>query len=207
MSTEPCQNFCCSAFIQYLDAPLTKTDILETEIHPLFAPKHFDKAIDYSLIELPLRLVSQWLKLDPVVRLIVVMAEGELKRDGAWKGSKPFPVDFKTLDGFAMRGVWPNVGRYATPEQDTVGPEMRQRAAELLLGVVGLIRFRIDEISGHEGKCIPSERPLVHPNFPRGSKSIVFVGKDNYRLIESFTPASERVNGVKQANDVPDRNQ
>lgn len=187
MATDSCHSFCCSPFVTYSDPPLTKTPDLQNEIHPLFARERFtDQSIDYSLIELPLRLISQWLTLDAVVRLIVVMADGELKVDVPWK--QPMLTDFEKLDELRLRGEWPNVGRHAKTDQKEVGPKMRERARELLLQAVGLVRFSINVRPGSDGLTKASKLKLQHDSFPRGCKSTVFVGKNIYEGIERYHP-------------------
>lgn len=190
MAQEKCQNFCCSSFVTYQDSALSKTPDLQNEIHPLFAREHFtDQSIDYSLIEMPLRLISHWLTLDAVVRLIVVMAEGELWLKFPWK--PPMLTDFKTLDELNLRGEWPHVGRYAKPDQQKVGPEMRERARELLLRAVGLVRFSINERPGSDGLTRGSELKLQHDKFSRCCKSTVYVGKVVYQSIERYRPEQD----------------
>lgn len=116
---------------------------LSNPIHPLLCRSHFyqDGRGLYRAVEPILRLVTRLLTMDAVTKHLVVMVDGELRRD-----TEPWGAGVETnLAELAWlrdtKGQRPKVGRYPKPHQETVDDSMRKRAAQILDEANHLIRF------------------------------------------------------------------
>lgn len=136
-----------------LDAPPITTG-LTNAIHPILARPRLTNIGDrYAIIEPALRLTTRFLGMDTVIKQIVVMADGELRRD-----TKPWGAGVKTdlaeladLKDAQGNPLEPNVGRYPKPHQEIVDEPMRLRAGQILEEAAKLMYITITDNNSFAG--------------------------------------------------------
>lgn len=165
---ERLQGFLKAVYQQTEQAPLVKmalspsgvaliTTGLTNAIHPILHREQFlaEDGRWYHYLEPTLRFASRLIGSDPVVKHLILMVDGELRRDTEPWGAG-IKTNFEKLAGLKDsqgQPLKPNIGRYPKPGQETVNQEMRDRAAQILMETKDLTRIILsttlpDEING-----------------------------------------------------------
>ena len=192
MAWSHCTKFCCSATFKHRDSAPTGPLDLTNSIHPLLRSSSFGEGIDYSLLEMPLRLASRFLTLADVARTIVVATDGEervhLEPDGTRRISRHSKPEHKVCD------------KYSEDYSDY----NHWRANEILREAVGLINIVIadDDTRG----AISLHRIGPHPSPLRddqaGVPSDIIIGGYMYREMHKTRSKIEEgaiLNGQERA--------
>lgn len=179
---------------------------LTNPIHPLFGRHLFLMTGDgwYQGLEQALRLATRLLAMDSVVKHIVVMTDGELRRDTEpWgAGVKTDLEELADLKDAQGQPLKPNVSRHPKPDQETVNDSMRTRANKILSDARLLIRYRFDLLD--DGTLGQTMRP---PKWTHG----MFQGSQRHRasfiliqdqMGEEVAKLSHRRKQGRRASDV-----
>ncbi|SMY23135.1 unnamed protein product [Zymoseptoria tritici ST99CH_1A5] len=190
---EPCSNICCEPFFAHSDKPITTPSSLSNPISALFASSQFNlqsdpkqaahaPAFNYAAIEPALRLASRFLTLDSVVKLIVVMADGDLRvedANGVFQASTWAEVDASRAAARNPVDRYSVSSRHPKPEHEVVDDTMRRRAEEILTQIIPLFDIDIYTYAGTGGRKVHSSDSLPEDllaTFPRGRQCTVKIG-------------------------------
>ena len=179
-----CESICCSAVMDYEDNPATNSANLDNPILPLFKRENFSADLDYTVLEPSLRLASHLLTSNSLVPYILTLMEGDV-RDPL--GRPCFRPSYEYME--SQRGlwsVWPRTG------MDEVNARTKGRVARILTDLSDMVTF--DLLPSDEtyetllAGCEPMEDPsYVHPSFPFGCKSTIWLSHATYSDLAQLT--------------------
>lgn len=156
-----CHKFCCSEFYRYRDPLLTNGPDLTNPIHPILSKARFQDDVDYSALEMSLRLASRFLALDKVVRHTVVMTDGVISvlpnSEGRFLKRSPCPKkhpDDNTSDSLEEdEGNDRNDSTEGDEEDKDPNHYYHWRANEILQQAAEHIQFFVDDSNDEDGKA------------------------------------------------------
>ncbi|KJY01933.1 hypothetical protein TI39_contig270g00003 [Zymoseptoria brevis] len=198
----PCSNICCEPFFSHQDVPITNPTSLSNPISALFAESQFQPqsdpkmaahapAFNYAAIEPALRLASRFLTLDSVVKLIVVMADGDLRVEdehGVFQATTWAEVDASRAAARNPVDHYSAPSRHPKPEHKVVDDTMRRRAEDILTQAIPMMSIDLHTLSGYggftEAVLEPALPRSLAATYPRGRRSRVHVGADLLALID-----------------------
>ncbi|USW51987.1 hypothetical protein Slin15195_G053060 [Septoria linicola] len=175
MAWGQCNKFCCSDVCKYRDAFPTKLPNLTNPIHPIFQQDAFDPNIDYSLLEVSLRLASRYLTLGKVAHNICVVVDG---------------VQTVYTDSIGDHIVRSATDEHCQPPKnaDDYTHYIHWRANEILRGAMGKNHFHILPNTERGGKSKPRIGSFIPalPLYQRGFPCDVYIGGYMYRQVQSL---------------------
>ncbi|CZT18543.1 uncharacterized protein RCC_04387 [Ramularia collo-cygni] len=189
-------------------SPPGKRQSLTNRPHPLLWRDQFIEQAGsywYFTILRSLQLTSRLLMMDAVTKHIVVMVDGELRRDTKAGEGGSVKTDLAELAGMKDdqgQPLHPNVARYPKPGQEMVDDSMRARAAQILMELRPLVRFRIDDIridDMTDGTCLGTTRSASRcwaeyfpPDGIPPNASIITINGSIFDNVAGYCTSSER---------------